>query len=76
MSHKPARPPGYKGHLPYYKLRTSNNTTAEPATLTQGIHEDIIIMNNILITHAFNTVYNSTKDPEIPDLFSWLRLYN
>ena len=50
--------------------------TAEPMTLTQGIHEDIIVMNNISITHDFNTLYNSIKDPEIPDLFSWLRLYN
>lgn len=38
--------------------------------LTQGIQEHIITMNNICITHAFNTLYNSTKDPEVPDLFS------
>ena len=65
-----------KYHFPSlnYQLRPSNSMTTELATLTQGMPKYIIIMKNV--THTFNTLCNSTKDPEIPDPFSWLRLYN
>lgn len=75
VSTKAALPPAYTRHLPFLSAQKLQHD-CWTCRLDSRNTEHIITMNNIRITHAFNTLYNSTKDPEVPDLFSWLRLYN